>query len=51
MTNYLGEAAYQGGVIVDWKGPVPANVQAVITALNADAQAMTPPKQCSIVSF
>jgi hypothetical protein len=31
VTNYLGEAAYQGGVIVDWKGPVPANVQAVGT--------------------
>ena len=43
--------AYAGGVIVDWKGPVPGNVQTVIDGLNNDAEAMTPPKQCSIRSF
>lgn len=48
---HLGEAAYAGGVIVDWKGAIPDNVQQMINNLNTQAQAMSPPKQCSMESF
>jgi hypothetical protein len=36
---------------VDWKGAIPDNVQQMINNLNTQAQAMSPPKQCSIESF